>query len=284
MSKTSFIFVCIVYVGVVFLVIWTLSPIYAVFISSISPEKSLLSVPPQWIPTSFVFRNYTHVITGGGMGSTAWLFRRSLGNSFVIAGSVTAFCLFIGGLAGYAFSRFPLPFKDKLLFLVLFTQMLPIIAVVIPLYLIFSNFRMLDRIMTLIIVYSAFALPLAIWLLKGFFDTIPPNLEEAAMLDGCNLLGAFFRVVVPLSIPGLVASGALVFLQAWNEFMIALIFTSSAASKTMPVAVAEFIGRFRVDYGLMCTVGVIASLLPLALGFIFQRRLVQGLSAGGIKG
>ena len=143
---------------------------------------------------------------------------------------------------------------------------------------------MLDRIITLVIVYSSFALPLVIWLLKGFFDTIPPNLEEAAMIDGCNLLGAFFRVVVPLSVPGVVATGALAFLQAWNEFMIALVFTSTAASKTMPVAVAEFIGRFRVDYGLMCTVGVIASLLPLVLGFIFQRRLVQGLSAGGIKG
>jgi len=282
MSKTSFM--CIVYVCVVFLVLWTLAPIYAVFISSISPEKSLLSVPPQWVPTSLDFGNYIHIFVSEEIGSTAWLFRRSLINSFIVAGSVTVFCLFIGGLAGYAFSRFPLPLKDKLLFLVLFTQMLPIIAVVIPLYLIFSSFRMLDRIITLVIVYSSFALPLVIWLLKGFFDTIPPNLEEAAMIDGCNLLGAFFRVVVPLSVPGVVATGALAFLQAWNEFMIALVFTSTAASKTMPVAVAEFIGRFRVDYGLMCTVGVIASLLPLVLGFIFQRRLVQGLSAGGIKG
>ena len=281
MSKTSFL--CIIFVCVVFLLLWTLAPIYAVFTASITPEKDLLSVPPKWIPMPDL-SNYAHVVMSGEEGGTAWLFRRSLVNSFIVAASVTVLCLFIGGLAGYAFSRFALPFKDKLLFLVLFTQMLPIITVVIPLYLIFSTLRMLDRRITLVIVYSSFTLPLVIWLLKGFFDTIPSNLEEAAMVDGSTLLGAFFRVVVPLSVPGLIATGALAFLAAWNEFMIALVFTSTAVSKTMPVAVSEFIGRFRVDYGLMCSVGMIASLLPLALAFIFQRHLVQGLSAGGVKG
>jgi len=143
---------------------------------------------------------------------------------------------------------------------------------------------MLDRLITLVIVYSSFTLPLVIWLLKGFFDTIPADLEEAAMVDGSTLLGAFFRIVVPLSIPGVIATGGLAFLAAWNEFMIVLVFTSTAASKTMPVAIAEFMGRFRVDYGLMCSVGIIASLLPVPLALVFQKYLVQGLSAGGVKG
>jgi len=281
MSKKSFR--CIIFVGVVFLLLWTLAPLYVVFISSITPDKDLLNVPPKWIPTPDL-SNYAHALTSGERGGTAWLFRKSLVNSFIVAASVTVFCLFIGGLAGYAFSRFALPFKDKLLFLVLFTQMLPVITVVIPLYLIFSTLRMLDRLITLVIVYSSFTLPLVIWLLKGFFDTIPADLEEAAMVDGSTLLGAFFRIVVPLSIPGVIATGGLAFLAAWNEFMIVLVFTSTAASKTMPVAIAEFIGRFRVDYGLMCSVGIIASLLPVALALVFQKYLVQGLSAGGVKG
>jgi len=276
--------VWVIYFLVVMLLIWTLAPIYVTFISSILVKKELTSIPPHWIPTKPTFENYLHIFAATEIGGTAYLFKRSLLNSFVVAGGVSIFCLFVGGLAAYAFSRFDIPFKDKVLFLVLFTQMLPIVAVVIPLYLIASHLHMLDKRITLIIVYSSFTLPLVIWILKGFFDTISPNLEEAAMIDGCTLIGAFLKVVVPLSLPGLVATGAIAFIGAWNEFMIALVFTSSMASKTAPVAISEFIGRFRVDYGLMCTVGILASALPLGLALIFQRHLVQGLSSGGVKG
>jgi multiple sugar transport system permease protein len=120
-------------------------------------------------------------------------------------------------------------------------------------------------------------------MMRGYFQTIPSELEDAAMIDGCSRVGALFKVVIPLSTPGLFATGIFTFLGAWNEFLLALVLTQSLDSKTMPVALAEFLGRFRVDYGLMCTVGVIACVPPILVALIFQRHLIEGLTAGAVK-
>ena len=204
-------------------------------------------------------------------------------NSMLIGSAVTVLCLFVGSLAAYAFARLDMPFGDKLIFLLLFTQMIPGIAIMIPLYLLVSKINMLDRRTTLVVVYCSFSLPFVIWMMRGYFQTIPSELEDAAMMDGCSRLGALFKVVIPLSTPGLFATGIFTFLAAWNEFLLALVMTQSLASKTMPVALAEFIGRFRVDYGLMCTVGVIACVPPILVALIFQRHLIEGLTAGAVK-
>ncbi len=261
-----------------------LAPIVWLFISSITPLPQLLTVPLKWLPEHPTFEHYNRILTASrNAETTASNFKVAIGNSIVVAGGVTLVCLFIGSLAAYAFARLDVPLGDKLIFLLLFTQMIPGIAIMIPLYLIASRLNMLDRRITLVIIYCSFSLPFVIWMMRGYFQTIPRELEDAAMIDGCSRVGALFRVVIPLSKPGLFATGIFAFLGAWNEFLMALVMTQSLASKTMPVAMAEFIGRFRVDYGLMCTVGVIACVPPILFALVFQRYLIEGLTAGAVK-
>jgi multiple sugar transport system permease protein len=261
-----------------------LAPIVWLFISSITPLPQLLTVPLKWLPEHPTFEHYNRILTASrNAETTASNFKVAIGNSILVAGSVTLVCLFVGSLAAYAFARLDVPLGDKLIFLLLFTQMIPGIAIMIPLYLIASRLNMLDRRITLVIIYCSFSLPFVIWLMRGYFQTIPRELEDAAMIDGCSRVGALFRVVIPLSKPGLFATGIFAFLGAWNEFLMALVMTQSLASKTMPVAMAEFIGRFRVDYGLMCTVGVIACVPPILFALVFQRYLIEGLTAGAVK-
>ncbi len=261
-----------------------LAPIVWLFISSITPLPQLLTVPLKWLPEHPTFEHYNRILTASrNAETTASNFKVAIGNSIVVAGGVTLVCLFVGSLAAYAFARLDVPLGDKLIFLLLFTQMIPGIAIMIPLYLIASRLNMLDRRITLVIIYCSFSLPFVIWMMRGYFQTIPRELEDAAMIDGCSRVGALFRVVIPLSKPGLFATGIFAFLGAWNEFLMALVMTQSLASKTMPVAMAEFIGRFRVDYGLMCTVGVIACVPPILFALVFQRYLIEGLTAGAVK-
>lgn len=261
-----------------------LAPIVWLFISSITPLPQLLTVPLRWLPEQPTFEHYNRILTASrNAETTASNFKVAIGNSILVAGGVTLVCLFVGSLAAYAFARLDVPLGDKLIFLLLFTQMIPGIAIMIPLYLIASRLNMLDRRITLVIIYCSFSLPFVIWLMRGYFQTIPRELEDAAMIDGCSRVSALFRVVLPLSKPGLFATGIFAFLGAWNEFLMALVMTQSLASKTMPVAMAEFIGRFRVDYGLMCTVGVIACVPPILFALVFQRYLIEGLTAGAVK-
>jgi len=277
--KSVFIYFLAIAVMVLFL-----APIAWLFISSVTPLTQLLAVPLKWIPERPSFEYYNQIITAApGAKTTAANFKIAVGNSLLIAGSVSFVCLLVGSLAAYAFARLDMPFGDRLIFLLLFTQMIPAIAIMIPLYLTASKLNMLDRRITLVIIYCSFSLPFVIWMMRGYFQTIPRELEDSAMIDGCSRVGALFRVVMPLSTPGLFATGIFTFLAAWNEFLLALVLTQSLASKTMPVALAEFIGRFRVDYGLMCTVGVIACIPPILVALVFQRYLIEGLTAGAVK-
>ncbi|MGQ9630101.1 MAG: carbohydrate ABC transporter permease [bacterium] len=274
-----------IYVLVIITLAWTLGPIVVMVLSSIVPERDLISVPPRIDPTHFFFKNYWDIFTSTlKTGTVNYQFKVSLINSFITASGVTIVCLIAGSLAAYAFARLDMPLKNSFVFVLLFTQMIPAIAIIIPLYVIATKLNMLDRRVTLVIIYASFTLPFVTWVMKGYFQTIPQDLEEAAMIDGCGRVGALFRIIIPLSAPGLFTTGIFAFLAAWNEFLMALIFTNSLASKTMPVAISEFIGRFRIDYGLMCTVGTIASFPPVALALIFQKYIVEGLTGGAVKG
>ena len=143
---------------------------------------------------------------------------------------------------------------------------------------------MINKPIILIVTYMSFALPYAIWMMAAFFQTVPIELEDAARMDGCTRLGILFKVVMPISVPGLVSTAMFTFLLAWDEFFYALIFTSTLASKTMPVAIAEFVGRYAVNITGMMAGGIIAALPPVLLAFIFQRYIVSGLTAGAVKG
>jgi multiple sugar transport system permease protein len=205
-------------------------------------------------------------------------------NSLTIATAVTGIALVVGVPAAYAFARLRFPGRSRLVLIFMATYMLPPIALVIPLYQIMSGLDLLDTTMALIIIYSSFVTPFVIWIMRGYIEGISPELDDAARVDGCSRLGALIRVILPVSAPGLVSTGLLSFLLAWDEFFYALVMTQTNAAKTVPVALNDFIGRHGIDFGLLAAGGVIAAIPPVLIAFVFQRYLVAGLTAGGVKG
>src|SRR5699024_7999181 len=185
----------------------------------------------------------------------------------------------IGGTAAYAFARLRFKFRQKLIYLFLFTYMIPPVVIVIPLYLLFSNLGMLDSKITLIIMDLTFIIPFVIWIMQSYFSSISKTFEEAAVIDGCNWFQLLWYIIVPLATPGFIATGLLAFLMAWEEFFYGLIFTSSTDAKILSVAIAEFSGKHTTDYGLVATGGVLASIPPVLIAIIFLKYLVRGMSA-----
>ncbi|MCZ7553727.1 MAG: carbohydrate ABC transporter permease [Anaerolineales bacterium] len=187
-------------------------------------------------------------------------------------------------MAAYALSRMRIPFRSGILIGIMGTRMIPEVSLVIPLYIIAVRVGLYNRPLVLILTYLSFALPFAIWLMAAFFDTIPIELEDAARIDGASHLRTLTSIILPISAPGLVSTALFVFLTAWDEFFFALLFTSTTAAKTVPVAIAEFTGRYVVDVGGMMTGGVIAAIPPVLLSLVFARYIVSGLTAGAVKG
>ena len=260
-------------------------PVAWLVISSISTRSELLSTPIHWIPQQPTFQNYINILLPGqDTSEVAKTFRITLWNSLLVASSVTVIALTLGSLASYALVRLRFPFRQTMLIGILGTRMIPEISLVIPLYLFATRFGLFNSPLILIITYLSFALPFAIWLMAAFFNTIPVELEDAARIDGCNRIETLFRIILPISAPGLVSTGLFVFLTAWDEFFFALILTSTVSAKTVPVAIAEFTGRYVVDVGGMMTGGVLAAIPPVILSLIFQRYIVSGLTAGAVKG
>jgi len=261
------------------------APVVWLVISSISSRADLLTVPLHWIPAQPSLQNYLDILIPGAEASTvASTFKVTLANSVIIASVTTLICLVAGSLAAYALARLDIPFRHFLFVGVMGTRMIPEISLVIPLYILAAKAGLMDSRTILIITYLSFALPFAIWMLAAFFETVPTELEDAARIDGATRLGILFRVVLPISIPGIVSTALFTFLLAWDEFFFALIFTSTLASKTVPVAIAEFTGRYAVDITGMMTGGVLAALPPVLLALIFQRYIVSGLTTGAVKG
>lgn len=279
------------YVLVVLIVIQTILPFAWLFISSITRNEELIMTPKQWIPKEPTWDRYNSILLGkeisfrgASLSGPAQMFRKSLANSLIIAGSVTALSLFFGTLAAYAYARLRFRFKNALLLLAVGVQMLPPIAIIIPLYILLRDLQMSNAFINLVLIYCSITVTYVIWIMGGFFTTIPRELEESARIDGCSRLGALFRVVLPVSLPGLVSTGILSFLTIWNEFLFALVFVNDSSAKTISLAIGEFSTQFSVDYGLMSAGGVIISIPPILLALVFQKYIVAGLTNGAVKG
>jgi multiple sugar transport system permease protein len=283
MQRNSKLDQVVTYLGAGMVVIIIIAPLLWLFISSISTLSELLNAPVHWIPQAPTFERYKQIIYATGTDSAA-VFRRSMLNSFIVASAVTIICVGFGSLAAYSFARMRFAGQGKFMYLMLFSYMLPPIMIMVPLYTIMTDLDLMDSLRGLIMVYSALIMPFAVWIMRGYFLTIPSELEDAALIDGCTRLGALFRVVLPLSAPGLVATSLFCFLASWEEFLLALVFTSSPASKTIPVAISEFVGRHAIDFGMMATGGVVAAIPPILIALLFQRYLVSGLTSGAVKG
>jgi multiple sugar transport system permease protein len=283
MKKRSLLDNIIIYGSATLVAIVILAPPLWLFISSISSPSELLNVPVHWIPHEPTFERYRQILFATGDDSAA-VFRRSILNSIILATLVTTVCITIGSIAAYSFARMRNAGHGKLVYILLISYMLPPIVLVVPLYGIMGNMGLTDTITGLALIYSALIMPFAVWILRGYFRTIPYELEEAAMSEGCTRICAFVRIILPLSVPGIVATGLFTFLLSWEEFFIALVFTSSPQAKTIPVAIAEFTGRHAIDFGMMATGGVIAAIPPMLIALIFQRYLISGLASGALKG
>jgi multiple sugar transport system permease protein len=273
----------LLYLCVLGIVLWTVAPYLWLIISSLSYKIDLLTVPLQWIPKRLTFENYQSLFFArGSTTANVSLFLNSLRNSAIIATTAMLIAMFLGVLAAYALARLKFPGSNLFMLLMMMGYMLPPIAIVVPLYVILRRFDLLDKHLGLILVYMSFILPLVIWLMRSYFATIPSELEDAAMIDGCTPLGALVRVILPLSLPGLVSVAVFAFIAAWNEYLYAFIYTNIDA-KTLPVLIGEFSTKLGLEYLRIAAAGVLASLPPVILALVFQRFIIRGLTAGAVK-
>lgn len=258
-------------------VIWTLAPISWAVISSFLPLSALTTGPPDLSPTNFTLDNYRGVL-GADRDLPKGMF-----NSFIVASLTAVIALLIGSAAAFALARLKVPGSGTILLAILVTQMFPGIVIIIPLFIVFSRIGLTDTHVGLIIVYLSFVLPIVIWVLKGFFESIPGELERAAAVDGASTLQTFRMVVLPISLPPLFATGVFAFIEAWNEFFFAVILTQSS-TKTAPVVVAEFSGQYVSLYGQMVAAAIIASLPVVLLAVVFRKYILKGFVEGAVKG
>ncbi len=253
-----------------------LFPFYWLLASSLKTQDQLLRAPPEWLPLAPTLNNFERLLEGP--------FPSWFENSLIVASCTTGIALTFAALAAYSFSRFPFPGNRALSTLFLFVQLFPVAVVIIPLFTLWTDLKLTDTYWSLIITYLVFGLPISTWLLIGFFNAVPIELEEAAMIDGASRLGALWRVTLPLALPGLAATAIYVFLLAWNEFFFALTFISSTEMRTIPVGLTSFFGEHSVDWGLVMAGSVVASLPVVLLFGLLSRYFVQGLTSGAVKG
>jgi multiple sugar transport system permease protein len=271
------------YLVVTLIVIWTVAPYLWLVISSFSYKIDLVTVPLKWIPSRITLDNYRALFFANGMeNANARLFLGSLKNSAIISISTMLVCLPLGVMAAYSASRLKFKGSNGVVLTSMITQLIPPIVMVIPLYVIMRKFDLLDKHIGLILVDISIGLPLVIWLMRGYFASIPADLENAARIDGCTYLGALVRVVLPLAGPGLVSVMIFAFIASWNEYMYAFIFTNVEA-KTLPVLIGEFSTKLGLEYLKIAAAGVLASLPPVLLALLFQKFIIRGLTSGAVK-
>jgi multiple sugar transport system permease protein len=270
-------------IALIFFVLFSLLPFAWMVISSFMYKAQLLA-DPFALPPHFTLDNYVRLFTSANDGIGSSNFIHSIINSLIVCTITTIIALVIGAVGGYAFARLRFPAKNMLLLFLLAIQFLPSVTIIIPMYLMGRWAHLLNTWWILIFAYTSFALPFALWILRGYFETIPRSLENAARIDGCSRVGAFLKIVLPLSAPGLAATAIFTFLNAWDEFFFALIFTNTYKAKTLPVALSEFTSRHTIDFGLLMSGGVVANILPVLIALSMQRYIVRGLTAGGVKG
>lgn len=260
----------------IFLLITQL-PVYWLFITSVKTEDEIYG-EPTWVPRTFTLKHYLNVVTVKEKRNFALYIRNSLGIALI----ATAFMLVVGTSAAYTFSKFRFRGGGLLLFLIIASRIIPPITLIVPYFKVATLFHLMDTWFALIWVDIYLYLPFAVWLLKGFFDTIPADLPESAMVDGCNHYQAFTKVVLPNALPGVASAAILVFLFSWNHFLFPLVLTNTAAAKTIPVGLYDFVGDFYVNWGDMAAAAIIASIPAIVFLAFFQRWLISGLLAGAM--
>lgn len=274
MSRTLVRF--LYYFAIAFVIALALFPIYWTFATAFKSKVDALATPPVWMfrPILDNFRYITHARIA---------FPRYLLNSIIISLGTTAISLTAGSIAAYSLARYDFRGKENIAFWMLSTRMIPAPAVVLPIYILMRSLRLVDTHLAPILTHTLITLPFVVWVMRGFFEEIPAEIEEAALVDGCSRWGTFLKIVLPLSIPGLIVTALFCIMFSWNEFLFALVLTSTKA-KTATVACTEFRGWMETAWGPACAAAAITIVPILLITMFLQRHLVRGLTLGAVKG
>lgn len=282
--------------------LYLLAPVAWLLSSSFQGEAEITSRPPHWIPHQPTLENFEAIFaardrkvtyetrrkgdpaTGGYIPSTARQLIPSMWNSFVVAVSVVLLNLVVAVPAAYAMAKIRFIGRSSSIYFMLTTRVIPDIALVVPLFLFIRTFGLLDHLGSLVITYLAITVPFSIFILLTYFESLPDELDKAARVDGCSRWQTMTRVYVPLALPALVAVVLFTFLTSWNEFLLALMFTQTPSSQTMPIVVASFASDFTISFAFINAAGVLAVVPPVLMAVAFERYIVSGLTAGAVKG
>jgi len=262
--------------GALALSIFALAPLLWALSTSLKPYDEAVSFPPRWIPSQISLRNYGDVLFGSGMP------RYFLNTVFVALGTILL-TLIAAAHGGYAVARHEFYGKRVLLFIILATTMIPGIAILVPLYLVSVKVHLHNTFTALILVFAAWQTPATVWLLKGFFEAVPRELEEAALLDGCTRLRAFYQITLPLAQPGMAAAAVLIFMFVWSDFLLPFTLVTGDQKRLVSVGLYNFITAYGIEWPRLCA-ALILALLPVLLLFLcVQRRFISGLMSGAGK-
>jgi arabinogalactan oligomer/maltooligosaccharide transport system permease protein len=270
-----------VHAGLLLFTVATLYPVAWVVKMALAPGQSFAGGASP-IPTEVTLQNFADVALASD--ARGWLFGRQLFNSVVVSTATALVGLGLSTTAAYALSRWDFPGRDRGMAAFLVTQMFPGVVMAIPLYILLDALGLLDTLTGLVLVYATTSVPFATWTLKGYFDTIPRDLEEAALLDGASRWTTFRVVVLPLARPAIAVTGLFSFMTAWNEFVLAATFMGDPRSFTLPVVLQRYVSDYGTEWGHFAAGAILVSVPVMALFFALQRHFVEGLTAGGVKG
>lgn len=269
-----YLLITIVCVGAIFPFLWMVS-------NSFKERGEIFTYPPVWIPRNPTLQGYIGLFTKEMFGNSMFIdFAR---NSLFVSFLTALITVVMAALGAYSLSRFKFKGNGLLKYVILLTQMLPGALLLIPLYMLFQKLNLIDTHWSLILAYTSFTLPYCTYLLKSYMDTIPRALDEAAMVDGCNRVGALFRVVFPVAVPGIVVTTTMAFIMAWNEYMFAITFLNAFPRWTLPVALGSFRGQYLVEWNYLFAGSVLLTLPVIFFFLLLQRWLVEGFVAGSVK-
>jgi multiple sugar transport system permease protein len=282
--------------------LYVLAPVAWLVSSSFQSEAEITSVPPHWIPHQPTAENFTAIFkakeavvtyenrkqgdtaTGGFIPSTAKNLLPGMWNSLIVALAVVVLNLVVSVPAAYALAKIRFIGRTSSIYFMLSSRVIPDIALVVPFFLFVQKLGLLDNLLSLIITYLAITVPFSIFILTGYFESLPDELDKAARVDGCSRFQTLTLVFLPLALPSLVAVVLFTFLTSWNEFLLALMFTQTPASQTMPIVVASFTSDFTISFSFINAAGVLAIIPPVIIAILFERYIVSGLTAGAVKG
>ena len=266
--------------------IWLIGPFLWLFMASIADQRELLARPTPFFPPHPTLDNYRKILGLVEFHSRdqAAQVLASMWNSCIVAIIVTIINVVFGSAAGYAYARHRSMWMSVSLYFILFTRMLPVVVLIPALFLMLRQMGLQNTLSGLVLAYCSFTFPFTIWIMKSYFETLPREIEESGLIDGCTRFGVFWRLIMPISGPGLVAAGAFTFVLCWNEFLVAQVLNSKRGLTTLPPAIAGMLGQANIDYSVIAASGFLSALPAMLMALIFQRYMVQGLTAGSVKG